>query len=176
MSDPYIPAEDRIDVIGRLTARLDDAGAETLREKAVASAKAMSIVQTRSTPIKPSRTKVRRTSEGRQRVKATKRTARRTRRNPRTRGREGNSEGRQGRRRKGKKKGRRKGSGTKEVKGRRARRREGARRTGEKDPKDHKDGDEKDLPEGRPEGHHIEGPDGAAADPRAEASAPRLGQ
>jgi hypothetical protein len=36
MSDPYIPAEDRIDVIGRLTARLDDGGQETLREKAAA--------------------------------------------------------------------------------------------------------------------------------------------
>ena len=52
MSDPYIPAEDRIDVIGRLTARLNDAGAETLREKAVASAKAISISDP-PTPIKP---------------------------------------------------------------------------------------------------------------------------
>src|SRR5712664_4375793 len=42
MSDPYIPAEDRIDVIGRLTARLDDGGPETLREKAAAHAAAMS--------------------------------------------------------------------------------------------------------------------------------------
>lgn len=32
MSDPYITATDRIDVIGRLTARLDDARAEILRE------------------------------------------------------------------------------------------------------------------------------------------------
>src|SRR6266496_2985519 len=42
MSDPYIPAEDRIDVIGRLTARLDDDGQETLREKAAAQAEAAS--------------------------------------------------------------------------------------------------------------------------------------
>ena len=38
MSDPYIPAGDRIDVIGRLTARLDDDGQQTLREKAAAQA------------------------------------------------------------------------------------------------------------------------------------------
>ena len=37
MSDPYIPEEDRIDVIGRLTARLDQDGGETLREKAAAA-------------------------------------------------------------------------------------------------------------------------------------------
>jgi len=42
MSDPYIPAEDRIDVIGRLTARLDDGGQETLREKAAAQAESIS--------------------------------------------------------------------------------------------------------------------------------------
>ena len=34
MSDPYIPPEDRIDVIGRLAARLNDDGQESLREKA----------------------------------------------------------------------------------------------------------------------------------------------
>jgi hypothetical protein len=32
--DPYIPAEDRIDVIGRLTARLSGEGGESLRDKA----------------------------------------------------------------------------------------------------------------------------------------------
>ena len=52
MSDPYITAEDRIDVIGRLTARLDDARAETLREKAIAHATAMSISDP-LTPLKP---------------------------------------------------------------------------------------------------------------------------
>jgi hypothetical protein len=34
MPDPYIPDDDRIDVIGRLTDRLDQAGEQTLREKA----------------------------------------------------------------------------------------------------------------------------------------------
>jgi hypothetical protein len=38
MSDPYIPAGDRIDVIGRLTARLDDDGQQTLRQQAAAEA------------------------------------------------------------------------------------------------------------------------------------------
>jgi hypothetical protein len=34
MSEPYIPEKDRIDVIGRLTGRLDEDGEESLREKA----------------------------------------------------------------------------------------------------------------------------------------------
>src|SRR6266545_2866598 len=50
MPDPYISEEDRIDVIGRLTARLDDAGAETLREQAVAQAEA---IPDPLTPLKP---------------------------------------------------------------------------------------------------------------------------
>lgn len=52
MSDPYITAEDRVDVIGRLAARLNNAGAETLREKAAAHAEAMSIPDP-LTPLKP---------------------------------------------------------------------------------------------------------------------------
>jgi len=38
MSDPYIPPEDRLDVIGRLTARLDEDGGKSLREKAATQA------------------------------------------------------------------------------------------------------------------------------------------
>jgi hypothetical protein len=49
MAEPYIPAEDRIDVIGRLTARLDDEGSETLREQAEARAEAASA----SDPLMP---------------------------------------------------------------------------------------------------------------------------
>jgi hypothetical protein len=41
MSNAYIPSDDRIDVIGRLQSRLDDAPEESIRDKAAARAEAL---------------------------------------------------------------------------------------------------------------------------------------
>ena len=51
MSDPYIPPEDRIDVIGRLNKRLEDSSEASLRERAQEAA--ADFVSGELTPLKP---------------------------------------------------------------------------------------------------------------------------
>ncbi len=162
MPDPYISEEDRIDVIGRLTARLDDAGAETLREQAVAQAEA---IPDPLTPLKPVK------DEGEKDQKDVKD--------------EGEKDGEKDQKefkdegekdqKDSKDEGEKDDKETKEVKD------EGEKdekdfkdgkdgeKDGEKDNKDHKDGDEKDLPKDDPKEGIFEGPDDpSTTSPEAE--------
>jgi hypothetical protein len=163
MSDPYIPAEDRIDVIGRLTARLNDAGAETLREKAVASAKAISISDP-PTPIKPVKddgekeipkdVKDEGEKDGEKDLKESKE--------------EGEKEIPKDVKDEGEKEEKDEKDGTKEVKDE-GEKEQKDEKEGEKEiPKDHKDGDEKDLPKEDPKDTMIEGPDGLSTAPKPQ--------
>jgi hypothetical protein len=164
MSDPYIPAEDRIDVIGRLTARLNDAGAETLREKAVASAKAMSISDP-PTPIKPVK------DDGEKEIpKDVKDEGQKDGEKDQKEFKEEGEKDQKDAKEEGEKEEKDEKDGTKEVKD------EGEKELpkdvkdeGEKDGmKDHKDGDEKDLPKDEPKESMIEGPDGLSTAPKPQ--------
>lgn len=163
MPDPYIRAEDRIDVIGRLTARLADAGEETLREKAVAHAEAMSNDDP-LTPLKPVK------DDGEKEQKEVKD--------------EGEKDGEKDQKEfkdEGEKdhkdvkdEGDKEDKETKEVKD------EGDKdekdfkddkdgeKDGEKDHKDHKDGEEKDLPKDDPKDGIFEAPDDLSTTPKQE--------
>lgn len=160
MSDPFIKAEDRIDVIGRLTARLDNAGAETLREKA--AARAQSILNSDPpTPEKPVK------DEGEKDQKDVKDEGQKDGEKDQKEFKEEGEKDQKDVKDEGEKEEKDEKDQAKELKddGEKEQKDE---KDGEKDQKDHKDGDEKDLPKDDPKDGIFEGPDDRSTAPQPE--------